>query len=92
MSLLHMRTAFAQSRQSLRCSISQTVDLTQRARPFVHSTNFRSKVLFQVEEICQRTDYLGRVKRIWYLSPMRAAKVQARLRGCAGSPEPSLLA
>ena len=35
---------------------------------------------------------LGRAKRIWYLSPMRAAKVQARLRGCAGSPEPSLLA
>ena len=24
--------------------------------------------------------YLDRVKRIWYLSPMRAAKVQARLR------------
>ena len=32
---------------------------------------------------------LGRVKRIWYLSPMRAAKVQANLRG---SPEPPLLA
>ena len=30
---------------------------------------------------------MGRAKRIWYLSPMRAAaKVQARLRGCAGSP------
>ena len=26
---------------------------------------------------------IGRVKRIWYLSPMRAAKVQARLRICA---------
>ena len=25
-------------------------------------------------------DYMGRVKRIWYLSPMRAAKVQASLR------------
>ena len=35
---------------------------------------------------------MDRVKRIWYLSPMRAAKVQARLRGCAVSPEPSLLA
>ena len=33
--------------------------------------------------------YMGRVKRISYLSPMRAAKVQA---GCAGSPEPPLLA
>ena len=35
---------------------------------------------------------LDRVKRIWYLSPMRAAKVQASLRICAVSPEPSLLA
>ena len=38
-------------------------------------------------------DYLlDRVKRIWYLSPMRAAKVQASLRIRAVSPEPSLLA
>ena len=35
---------------------------------------------------------LGRVKRIWYLSPMRTAKVQARLRIRAVSPEPPLLA
>ena len=35
---------------------------------------------------------LGRVKRIWYLSPMRAAKVQSSLRIRAVSPEPSLLA
>ena len=35
---------------------------------------------------------MGRVKRIWYLSPMRAAKVQASLRIRAVSPEPSLLA
>ena len=36
--------------------------------------------------------YLGRAKRIWYLSPMRAAKVQASLRIRAVSPEPPLLA
>ena len=36
--------------------------------------------------------YLDRVKRICYLSPMRAAQVQARLRIRAVSPEPSLLA
>ena len=36
--------------------------------------------------------YLGRVKRIWYLSPMRAVKVQASLRIRAVSPEPPLLA
>ena len=35
---------------------------------------------------------LDRVKRIWYLSPMRAARVQASLRICAVSPEPPLLA
>ena len=40
----------------------------------------------------QAQDYLGRVKRIWYLSPMRAAKVQASLRMRAISPEPPLLA
>ena len=36
--------------------------------------------------------HVGRVKRIWYLSPMRAAKVQASLRIRAVSPEPQLLA
>ena len=35
---------------------------------------------------------MGSVKRIWCLSPMRAAKVQASLRIRAVSPEPSLLA
>ena len=35
---------------------------------------------------------MDRVKRIWYLSPMRAAKVQASLRIRAVSPGPSLLA
>ena len=35
--------------------------------------------------------YTDRVKRIWYLSPMRAVKVQASLRIRAVSPEPSLL-
>ena len=37
-------------------------------------------------------NYMDRVKRIWYLSPMRAAKVQTSLRIRAVSPEPSLLA
>ena len=35
---------------------------------------------------------MDRVKRIWYLSPMRAVKVQASLRIRAVSPEPLLLA
>ena len=37
-------------------------------------------------------NYLDRVKQIWYLLPMRAAKVQVSLRIRAVSPEPSLLA
>ena len=35
---------------------------------------------------------MDRVKRIWYLSPMRAAKVQASLCIRAVSPQPPLLA
>ena len=35
---------------------------------------------------------MDRAKGIWYLSPMRATKVQASLRIRAVSPEPSLLA
>ena len=34
---------------------------------------------------------MGRVKQIWYLSPMRAAKVQASLPIRAVLPEPLLL-
>ena len=40
----------------------------------------------------EQEQYMDSVKRIWYLSPMRAAKVQASLRIRAVSPEPSLLA
>ena len=47
---------------------------------------------FKWNENLVLTLYMGRAKRIWYLSPMRAAKVQASLRIRAVSPEPSLLA
>ena len=40
---------------------------------------------------CNSIKSMGRVKRVWYLSPMRAAKVQASLRIRAVSPEPPLL-
>ena len=39
----------------------------------------------------ENTYKLDHVKRIWYLSPMRAAKVQVSLRIRAVSPEPPLL-
>ena len=46
--------------------------------------------LFQLSNYL--TFHLDSVKRIWYLSPMRGAKVQASLRIRAVSPEPPLLA
>ena len=44
------------------------------------------------ENIDGAISQMDRVKRIWYLSHMRAAKVQASLRIRAVSPEPPLLA
>ena len=40
----------------------------------------------------KENDKMDRFKRIWYLTPMRAAKVQTSLRIRAVSPEPPLLA
>ena len=48
--------------------------------------------IWQIKLLGFTNSDMGRVKRIWYLSPMRAAKVQARLLICAALPEPSLLA
>ena len=47
---------------------------------------------FSVYSVQTKEYYLDRVKRLWYLLPIRAAKVQASLRIRAVSPEPSLLA
>ena len=46
--------------------------------------------IFKSSILCNK--HTNRVKRIWYLSHMRAAKVQASLRIRAVSPEPPLLA
>ena len=51
-------------------------------------TNMVELLLLSHDHVCN----MDRVKRIWYLSPMRAAKVQASLRIRAVSPEPPLLA
>ena len=64
--------------QVLSNKVSHAVQIQNTIFPLI------SKLLFSL--------YLGRVKRIWYLSPMRAAKVQASLRIRAVSPEPPLLA
>ena len=58
--------------------------VTKRHKPLVGNNE---KTAFDLT-----ADHLDRVKRIWYLSPMRAAKVQASLHIRAVSPEPSLLA
>ena len=65
-----------------------------------HNICFYGKISKITSQLSQNTllicstvpDYLGRAKRIWYLSPMREAKVQASLRIRAVSPEPPLLA
>ena len=49
-------------------------------------------IIFEGIYVRKTNSYLDRVKRIWYLSPMRAVKVQTSLRIRAVSPEPSLLA
>ena len=50
------------------------------------------KCKYKVLQIFCHSDHMDRVKRISYLSPVRAAKVQASLRIRAVSPEPPLLA
>ena len=54
--------------------------------------NFTHRIHVSLDLVTLKTQHLDRVKRIRYLSPMRAAKVQASLRIRAVSPEPSLLA
>ena len=51
--------------------------------------NWMYKVCLEFELMHEK---MGHIKRIWYLSPMRAAKGQASLHICAVSPEPPLLA
>ena len=57
-----------------------------------HFVNFVMLRLILRLKLIPVKNNMGRAKRIWYLSPMRAAKVQASLRIRAVSPEPSLLA
>ena len=64
--------------------------------PGIICTMFSKAALYEKLNIdlpaTQHYDHMDRVKRIWYLSSVRAAKVQASLRIRAVSPEPSLLA
>ena len=58
------------------------------------SPSLRMMTLICIEHLSAQLNIssnMGRAKRIWYLSPMRAAKVQASLHICAVSPEPQLL-
>ena len=66
----------------------KTINLKQ----FCAICTFLQTVLVYFKAEFDSNYHMDRVKRIWYLSPMRAAKVQASLRIRAVSPEPSLLA
>ena len=74
------------------------IDLGLRHTDLIFSNFFPSITAVPIEilNFIKLTEILlgkmGRAKRIWYLSPMRAAKVQASLRIRAVSPEPPLLA
>ena len=59
---------------------------------FLTALNWSNCILMVSLYIWLLIKYMGRVKRIWYLSPMRTVKVQASLRIRAVSPEPPLLA
>ena len=58
---------------------------------YLERMDMRVMIAFAVDRKIYH-DHLGRFQRIWCLSPMRAAKVQASLRIRAVSPEPLLLA
>ena len=58
----------------------------------MHETGYLQRQFEFNPETFGNFDQVDRVKRIWYLLSMRAAKVQASLRIRAVSPEPPLLA
>ena len=76
----------SQSKMVTRAVIPSEIELS--GHPRFHFSISRNSCLRDKDS----KNYMDRVKRIWYLSPMRVAKVQASLRICAVSPEPSLLA
>ena len=77
---------------------SRTPDLSLRSPTLYHwatalpNRDKASRLSVCLKWIHMEKVKLDRVKRIWYLSHMQAAKVQASLRIRAVSPEPSLLA
>ena len=80
------------SKELLKCNCHQKLD----SRFLTSLTGLTCMLLpghYVDNEICcfYFCNYLGRVKQIWYLSLMRAAKVQVSLRIRAVSPEPPLL-
>ena len=79
----------------------QTIPSKTYGEPFYYKLSYPYSVISQILFVMKSSKflksqticlYMDRVKRIWYLSSMRAAKVQASLRIRAVSPEPSLLA
>ena len=95
----HMNLMFIKMTQCQRSTI------LHKSGSYVHTCKLENVFFFSLSKMTQSPTcdrfwthyfmvklYLGRVKRIWYLSPMRAAMVQASLRILAVSPEPPLLA
>ena len=96
-------TTFALSMTPSNCAMRKFLDLFQHLQG--NTSDLFQNLIFELWNLrvypaaasimtryTTRNSYFGRVKRIWYLSPMRAAKVQASLRIRAVLPEPPLLA
>ena len=80
---------------SLNAEFDNCQTIISRLRKWTYSPTvylMRTRIRFYIHIYIHTWRYMDRVKRIWYLSPMRAAKVQASLRIRAVSPEPPLLA
>ena len=87
--------AFLLVSQSFYCPIDNTAVISSQGRKIVRKDRINKRMDRRDKDkkkMKSRLLQLDRVKRIWCLSPMRAAKVQASLRIRAVSPEPSLLA
>ena len=87
--LYYKLTLWAEGSGELKMLQLRGIEFHSIRKAFTKSSNQINYICSLGKNICNDLD---RVKRIWYLSPMRAAKVQASLRIRAVSPEPSLLA
>ena len=82
---------YAQTHLSLRCLPSDKYHNLMSWLKSAWQQVYKQTVDLAMCNLIRHFYYMGRAKRIWYLSPVQAVKVQASLRIRAVSPEPLLL-